>query len=187
MVTRFDDWEGEFLAHHGIKGQKWGIRRFQNPDGTLTEAGRKRVAQSGSYLEIDRRRAAKHVGRINSDHKQRVLDEYNKEYWKQHDNLYDRPHSTNARYKKLFDSFKEKYASATLKDLGYKNTMAGRKQVRAILKEVSADWDNPDPSWSDYKAASKRRNELMHPTRTKAKAAAKKTAEIIGAVRKVTG
>lgn len=30
------------LYHHGIKGQKWGIRRFQNPDGTLTEAGMKR-------------------------------------------------------------------------------------------------------------------------------------------------
>lgn len=30
------------LAHHGIKGQKWGIRRFQNEDGTLTELGKKR-------------------------------------------------------------------------------------------------------------------------------------------------
>ena len=30
------------LAHHGIKGQKWGIRRFQNPDGTRTAAGKKR-------------------------------------------------------------------------------------------------------------------------------------------------
>lgn len=30
------------LAHYGILGQKWGIRRFQNPDGTLTEAGKKR-------------------------------------------------------------------------------------------------------------------------------------------------
>lgn len=29
------------LYHHGIKGQKWGVRRFQNPDGTLTEAGKK--------------------------------------------------------------------------------------------------------------------------------------------------
>ena len=42
MATRFDDWEGDFLAHHGIKGQKWYVRRFQNPDGTLTEAGKKR-------------------------------------------------------------------------------------------------------------------------------------------------
>lgn len=30
------------LYHHGIKGQKWGIRRFQNPDGSLTKAGKKR-------------------------------------------------------------------------------------------------------------------------------------------------
>lgn len=33
-----------YLAHHGIKGQKWGIRRFQNKDGTYTEAGQKRRA-----------------------------------------------------------------------------------------------------------------------------------------------
>ena len=30
------------LRHWGVKGQKWGIRRYQNPDGTLTEAGKRR-------------------------------------------------------------------------------------------------------------------------------------------------
>ena len=30
------------LYHHGIKGQKWGVRRFENPDGTLTAAGKAR-------------------------------------------------------------------------------------------------------------------------------------------------
>ena len=34
------------LLHYGIKGQKWGIRRYQNEDGTLTEAGKKRYAIS---------------------------------------------------------------------------------------------------------------------------------------------
>lgn len=32
------------LYHWGIKGMKWGVRRYQNPDGTLTSAGRKRYS-----------------------------------------------------------------------------------------------------------------------------------------------
>lgn len=34
--------DNEYLAHHGIKGQKWGVRRFRNEDGTLTAAGKER-------------------------------------------------------------------------------------------------------------------------------------------------
>lgn len=33
---------GDTLEHHGIKGMKWGIRRYQNPDGTLTAEGKAR-------------------------------------------------------------------------------------------------------------------------------------------------
>lgn len=37
------------LYHHGILGQKWGVRRFQNPDGTLTSEGKKRLHDRKDY------------------------------------------------------------------------------------------------------------------------------------------
>lgn len=42
-----DDLNGESLEHYGIPGQKWGVRRYQNEDGTLTEAGKKRYGEEG--------------------------------------------------------------------------------------------------------------------------------------------
>lgn len=43
----------EFIAHHGILGQRWGIRRYQNKDGSLTAAGRKH------WDQLDRKTKAK--------------------------------------------------------------------------------------------------------------------------------
>ena len=38
------------LYHHGVKGMRWGIRRYQNPDGSLTDLGRKKLLKSDGSL-----------------------------------------------------------------------------------------------------------------------------------------
>lgn len=35
----------DFLCHHGILGQKWGVRRYQNKDGSLTSDGKRRYSR----------------------------------------------------------------------------------------------------------------------------------------------
>ena len=39
----------EYVKHYGVLGMKWGQRKYQNPDGTLTAAGKKHYAETGEY------------------------------------------------------------------------------------------------------------------------------------------
>lgn len=48
--------------HHGIKGQRWGVRRYQNADGSLTSAGQKRYDR-----DVRENNAKKKENRINID------------------------------------------------------------------------------------------------------------------------
>ena len=46
----YDKFQHSALMHHGIKGMKWGVRRYQNPDGSLTPEGMRRYDIAGNLL-----------------------------------------------------------------------------------------------------------------------------------------
>lgn len=72
------------LMHHGIQGQKWGVRRFQNEDGTLKSAGKKRYSRffsdKDTYERIKNIRNTKRMDYM-SDRQKVSLDKA-EAYWK---------------------------------------------------------------------------------------------------------
>lgn len=71
------------LKHWGVKGQKWGVRRYQNKDGTLTPAGQKRYNKEMEKLKAEEKvlknkaRTQAKLGKLDS--KRQELDELRKQ------------------------------------------------------------------------------------------------------------
>ena len=73
------------LYHYGVKGQKWGVRRYQNSDGSLTDNGKKRVAKLNAKINKADKKAIesfnsskKHFQDKKIFSKEKGLDEYQK-------------------------------------------------------------------------------------------------------------
>lgn len=66
------DYKTESLVHYGIRGMKWGVRRYQNKDGSLTPAGKRRVSKDYA------KRMKRVSSYIKNTHNSRQVQSYNK-------------------------------------------------------------------------------------------------------------
>lgn len=110
------------LCHYGIRGMRWGIRRYQNPDGTLTEAGRKRISK---------------------------LHDSNSRLIGRRDKLTKRMESQTRKYANSISKANQKAAELRVKEYGLFTTKtradkleykASKLEARAAQKAMRIDW-----------------------------------------------
>ena len=114
----------EELYHHGVKGQKWGVRRYQKKDGSLTPAGRKRYSDGMSVKESDVKEAKKEM--------KAAKKAYNKSFNK----AYDRAVAAYSPIKKHREANDARWEDAAKKAEAYVNAKKNYKMMKKSYKQA---------------------------------------------------
>ena len=121
----------KYLAHYGIKGQKWGVRRFENEDGTLTPQGRARylgdMAKAAKSYMADRRKNVKRYYKRAGG----TEDLYPDEMTKKQRETYDK---ANKLYKKDQETSKKRFLN-NIKDINERRKAEKNLQKLEKLKK----------------------------------------------------
>ena len=123
------------LYHHGIKGMKWGVRRYQNPDGTLTAEGIRRYGATGAdYLDAkkNKKNAQKEYNKAFNVAYNKSINAYNPSKKKRIEN--------DERWDKAFEAAKRSgQADAKFKEEKKKVHAYQKQQMANASKRVLAN------------------------------------------------
>lgn len=125
-----NDFKSNYLAHHGILGQKWGVRRYQNPDGSLTAEGKRHQKQLQNDLES---------GKVSREQLESELRSTDKTNWnRQLNSAIDHVNTSEyaQRYQQAFNTSAalDADAMATNAALGFGAVPLGRGSAEVALR-----------------------------------------------------
>ena len=140
------------LKHWGIKGQKWGVRRYQNKDGSLTPAGKKRYDKEMEKLKAEEKiiktkaRTQAKIGKL--DAKRQELDELRKKLDGDKESKKTKSETTKTKpvKKSLKDMSDDELRSVINRinmekqysDLTKPQKTKGEKFIKSVLKDMVA-------------------------------------------------
>lgn len=129
-------YDKDYLEHHGILGQKWGVRRFQNADGSLTSAGKKHYGAESTDKISSRKGTQRRLNELDQAiaFNKRKLYESAGKYNKAKKSLEKHEEGSKAAIR---SEAKMKKSQADF-DEAAKYINAGKKEIDRIVKEADS-------------------------------------------------
>lgn len=149
----------DYLAHHGIIGQRWGVRRYQNEDGSLTPAGKKRYLNPDGSIKSDRKAdkladKAKFYDKYGDKLAERGKKRKAMKNWKKSEKTQNKLEEYNKKKSEEFDE--EKYDEYQKQQ--YQKSLEKERKIQehyTEIKDIIESDNRIDPEKQNYKAMSK--------------------------------